>query len=112
VVSMTWMQYRHLGICSVHGTLVALTRQESEIVSILLMAKPNSLITHSEMIERVWPDPDTQPDTAKLVLKVYYNFLRKKLGQGIIISDWGRGVRLDHNGKTHHAKPKTPIGES
>lgn len=106
MVSMSWMQYRHLGLCRVHDTLIYLTELETEIVSTLLMAKPNSLITHKEMIERVWPDPELQPETASKVLGVYYTLLRKKLGRGIIVTEWGRGMRIDHDGETQH-QPKS-----
>jgi DNA-binding response OmpR family regulator len=84
-VSMTWPQYLRKE-CTV---TIELSRTETEILSVLLMAGERPLTCH-EIIERVYPDPDTQPDTALKALHVYIHRLRRKLGKDTICYEKAR----------------------
>lgn len=89
-ISMTWPQYRR-GSCSVDGIETYLTPHETALLSILLVRR-GSLVTHEELYEMVWTDPDNAPEPK--VVEVYICKLRKKV-PGVIETLWGRGYRID-----------------
>jgi DNA-binding response OmpR family regulator len=70
------------GLCRISGRTKRLTRLETEILAVLLVAHPDRWTTIDDLIEAVWPDPDTQPLTANRDLGVYIWRLRR-YGVGI-----------------------------
>jgi DNA-binding winged helix-turn-helix (wHTH) protein len=91
MISMTIPQYcRHE--CTINGFAVKLRPQAAEVLSILLVSDPNEFVAQSELIEFVWPDPDSQPDYADTLLGKMFTILRQS---GVAIeNDWGRGWRI------------------
>jgi DNA-binding response OmpR family regulator len=75
-LSMTLPLYAE-GLCRISGRTKRLTRLETEILAVLLVAHPDRWTTIDDLIEAVWPDPDTQPLTANRDLGVYIWRLRR-----------------------------------
>lgn len=92
MISMTWPQYLRRQ-CTVDGRVVALGRTEVEIISALLIAHP-SPVKIPELIERVYPDPDLEPDYATSVLTVIIHRFRRKFPNQIT-NRYGLGYHLD-----------------
>ena len=92
---MTLPQYRR-GEVSVDGVPVHLTPNETELVALMLVSDPNQIVDRDTFIEVIWPNPDTQPDTAPKIIDVMVMRCRKK---GVPIdTSWGWGFRiLEHN---------------
>jgi hypothetical protein len=78
------------GEVMVDGARVHLTPLEMRMVSALLVTPPDRVIETYDLIEIMWPNPDTQPETAtKIITVVKYKLLTK----GIEIKNcWGRGL--------------------
>jgi DNA-binding winged helix-turn-helix (wHTH) protein len=78
------------GEVMVDGNRVHLTPTEMRLVSLLLVTPPDSVIETYDLIEALWPNPDTQPETAPKIISV----MRYKLvHKGIRIRTcWGRGM--------------------
>jgi DNA-binding response OmpR family regulator len=76
MVSMTWPEYL-AGCCRINGRLTRLTFLQTEILLALLLQKPERLMGQSEMIERIWPDPDSEPEYARGVFTITVMALRR-----------------------------------
>jgi DNA-binding response OmpR family regulator len=78
------------GEVMVDGARIHLTPLEMRMVSALLVTPPDRVIETYDLIEIMWPNPDTQPETAtKIITVVKYKLLTK----GIDIRNcWGRGL--------------------
>jgi hypothetical protein len=92
-VSMTAPQMRR-NECSIAGESTRLTPLATNLLSVLLLNHPDRYLGTNELIERVWPDPDFEPDSACDAIKQYVFRLR---GSGIRIvraKSSGRGYRI------------------
>jgi hypothetical protein len=74
---MTWPQYlRHQ--CRVDGRLVRLGgKYEHQLLFLLLVNWPR-LVVYEEVIEWLWPDPDTQPLGVRLLIYSLVSRLKKR----------------------------------
>lgn len=80
---------------TVHGSEVALTPREFEILE-CLAADPGRVVTRQELLERIW---DAHWYGPTKVLDVHVAALRRKLGvAGLIETVYGRGFRLGEVG--------------
>jgi DNA-binding winged helix-turn-helix (wHTH) protein len=88
-VSMTLPQMRR-GECVLGDALIVrLTPCELSLLALLLVTPPGRVVEYDEIIETLWPDPDTQPLTAPKIISVIKYRLQLK---GIHIDCyWGRG---------------------
>jgi hypothetical protein len=50
---------------------------EFRVLEALLLARPDRALQMNELIERVWPDPAVEPETASWVVKRYLSDLRR-----------------------------------
>jgi DNA-binding SARP family transcriptional activator len=73
----------------IDGVLVKLSRMRHELLSLLLLRPPKSLVTLDEIIEALWPDPDLQPLGT---LDCIHNFIMQLRRAGVtIVGQHGRG---------------------
>jgi DNA-binding winged helix-turn-helix (wHTH) protein len=84
MITMRWPQYLRRE-CTVH-----LSRQQTEALSTLLMRYPDA-VSHGDLIEAIWPDPDLEPD-AESKVHTAITRLRAKIGNRILCDR--RGYRL------------------
>lgn len=91
-ISMTWPQYLR-SCCSFEGRELHFQPRHTEVLLMLLLAKPE-FVSRSGMIERLYPDPDLEPDYAEEIIKKSIHFLRRQLGKGSIETQYGNGWRL------------------
>lgn len=90
-VSMTVPQMKRRE-CTVDGETVRLTPKMERVVSLLLMRRGH-IVPCSDLIEYVYPDPETQPETAWNCIMVgichadrtLKRHVRTIFGQGLII---------------------------
>ncbi len=88
-VRMTWPQHQRREI-EIGGVRVYLRPKLHMMASVLVM-RPG-IVSHGDLIEAIWPDPDFEPDHARNLLHVYANQLRAR---GVpVIEHWGRGFEL------------------
>lgn len=91
-VSMSWEE--HLaGCCRIDGKLTRLPMSEARTLAAMIMTFPGEVTTISDLIDRVWPEPDTSPEYAARIVTCYVRRLRAR---GIPIETWhGVGYRLE-----------------
>lgn len=88
MISMTLPQCRRHE-ATIDGEVVHLTPNETELVALMLVSDPNQIVDKDTFIEAIWPNPDTQPDTAPKIIDVLVMWCRKK---GVPITTvWGYG---------------------
>lgn len=88
MISMTWPEYLR-GECTLK---VRLTPRENELLSCLLMRHPEAVPVR-DLVEAIYPDAETEPDTSEDQIRIVADNLRKKLGPRHIVKDWrGYGV--------------------
>lgn len=85
---MTWPQYLRRE-CSVTAQL---SPQENELISTLLVRHPQP-VTTGELVEALWPDPDSEPGLPEARVGNVIASIRRKVGSGHVRHD-GRGYRL------------------
>jgi DNA-binding response OmpR family regulator len=73
---MTWPEYL-AGVCRVDGRLRRLTYQEADVLCVLLLGNPHKSISSAEMIERMWENSDSEPATAKDLIRSVVGRLRR-----------------------------------
>lgn len=92
-VSMTWPQYlRHE--CTRGGEVVRLAPAQAEFLSILLVNHPDRYLSNEELIERMWPDPDLEPDSSNRIVDQYIMRLRRKGIRVVRARGHSRGYRI------------------
>lgn len=79
--------------CRFHGRSVQLTRKQTSILEYLLIRRGN-YCSMEELIEYVYPDPDTQALTANEVITVLISRMRKVL-PGVILTYQGKGYLIE-----------------
>jgi hypothetical protein len=88
-VSMTVPQL-HRHECTIDGMAIPLSPHETDLLSLLLVSAPGEVVDRDTVIEAIWPDPDLQPLTALVAIRVYVAALRR-IGIGIDTIGFGRG---------------------
>lgn len=88
MISMTWPQYLRRE-CRV---TVRLSHQENEVLSTLLARHPQP-VTTGDLVEALWPDPDTEPRLPENRVSKLIASIRRKVGFDHIELD-GQGYRL------------------
>lgn len=110
---MTWPQHQR-GQCQVDGHVVELGRRLADILSTLLARSPH-IVPTEDLIEEVWPDPDTQPLTARHILSRCAADLRRLVGRTHIrtLYRWGYSVVQAPSlmDKLSRPSPKVPLTE-
>jgi DNA-binding winged helix-turn-helix (wHTH) protein len=97
------------GDCMVNGNRVHLTPTEHRLVSLLLLTPPGHVVETYDIIEHVWPNPDTQPETATKIISVLKYKL--KSAKGIDVKTcWGRGLYA-FSAESRGGRPKVPHGQ-
>jgi DNA-binding response OmpR family regulator len=76
IVSMTVPQMRRHE-CTIDGTVVRLPPQVADLLALLLMRSPDDIVDRATIIEAIWPNPDLQPLTATIAIRVYVAALRR-----------------------------------
>lgn len=89
--SMTWPQYLR-SECRHNGRVVSLSRYECELVSLLLMRRGH-ILSHHQLIEALYPNPDREPDYAVNLMHRRHLALKRKL-PGLIEMVHGRGLSI------------------
>ena len=90
-VAMTVPQMRRRE-CSVDGKRWRLAPGVHRLLVILMLADPDLVVSYEDLVEMMWPDPDTQPLTAVMVIHAYMQTLRRV---GVTIeTERGRGLRI------------------
>lgn len=74
-ISMTWPEYLHCQ-CWYHGRLIKLRRLHADLLLVLLLNRGRTL-SRNELIERLWPDPNLEPEFAEEALRVQMMWLRR-----------------------------------
>jgi DNA-binding winged helix-turn-helix (wHTH) protein len=92
MISMTWPQYRRCE-CMIEGFVVRLTRREADALSTLLMRLPG-VVSLSDLIGSIFPDPDDEPDNAKAITQNVLANLAAKIGRFRIRNHPRCGYRL------------------
>jgi len=87
-ISMTWPQYCR-GECTFDGERIALPPLEAKILMVLLIRR-GEVVSTTEMIEAIYPNPDLEPDWAESIIFSKFSHLRDKL-PGLIETVWGWG---------------------
>lgn len=88
MISMTWPQYLRRE-CRVTAKL---SPQENEVLSTLLARHPQP-VTTGDLVEALWPDPDSEPRLPENRIGTLIASIRRKIGRDHIKSD-GQGYRL------------------
>jgi hypothetical protein len=77
---------------TVDGLTYRLSPMCHRLLLILLLRGPNRVTTNADLIEALWPDPDTQPEATRENIHAYVMRLRRL---GVPIETLGRvGLRL------------------
>lgn len=71
-----------------------LTPQQARILEVLLVVQPR-ILTRSELISALWPDPDDEPGDPENIVDVQICRLRRVLGPGMISTFINNGYRLE-----------------
>lgn len=80
---MTWPEYQ-ASCCRLDNVLTRMGPTQAEVLCILLLAHPDTYITREEMIGRLWPNPDDEPESViGSYVHVYMSRLRLR---GIVIA--------------------------
>lgn len=77
---MTWPCYLRNSI-KVDGVEVKLTPKVCDL-AFLLLVRRDSFVPLPEIIEFLWPDPDSEPDFSEDVIRTYATRLRRALPDG------------------------------
>lgn len=92
-VSMTWPQLIK-NECTIGDKVVRVAPAAAQLLVIMLLQHPYGYLTNTELIERMWPDPDLEPDTAVRIIDQYILRLRR-VGVCIVrAKGFGRGYRI------------------
>lgn len=95
-VSLTWPEYL-AGCCRIDGRLTRLSFQEADMLLALLLGHPARWTTRAMLIDRMWPDPDKQPEAASSHLTVLISKLRRR---GVRIeNEYGFGYRIPRSAR-------------
>lgn len=86
-VSMTLGQFRRCE-CIIGGERRRLRPMAANLLFLLLVRAPGGFVSHIDILEWLWPDPDLEPDYAESMISRYVYILRKA------------GVRLEHQQKS------------
>jgi DNA-binding response OmpR family regulator len=78
MITMTWPQYRR-SQCSIGDWTVDLSPIEAELLSTLLLRYPNP-VTINELVDIVYPDPDSEPDYPEGQIVQRMMHLARKIG--------------------------------
>jgi hypothetical protein len=92
-VSMTWPQLLRAE-CKLGDDIVRLRPASATLLSILLVQNPEGYLTNEELIVRMWPDPDLEPDSASRIIDQYLMFLRQSGIRVVRAHGKGRGYRI------------------
>ena len=87
---MTWPQYLRRE-CNVTARL---SRREAELLATLLMRHPGPVST-SDLIEALYPDPDSEPEFPESEVRRVVSRLRAKVGRNHIVQARSGGYRLN-----------------
>jgi DNA-binding response OmpR family regulator len=74
------------------GRVIRFRPGEYRVLLALAMSPPERALTVHDIIERCWPDPDSEPDWSESTVKIYIGHLRR-LGVPIQ-TDRGRGYLI------------------
>jgi hypothetical protein len=91
-VRMVWFPSRNDHDCELDGQRLKLTPLEVRVLEALLVCDARTFTRDPQLVERIWPDPDLEPDAARNILKVYVLKLRRK-GIRILTMRW-KGYRI------------------
>jgi DNA-binding response OmpR family regulator len=91
-IRMTWPMYLR-SECECRGALVSLAPSGADILAALLLRR-GELVSHAELIEALWPEPDFEPETSINCLAVHMMRLRQRL-PSLIETWWGRGYMIE-----------------
>lgn len=86
MISMTWPQALRREV-AVDGRAIRLSPLEHDVVAAILMAPPDRELSTPDLIERVWPNADTQPECARQVLRSTVSRARRR-GVPILSANW------------------------
>lgn len=75
-VSMTYYQLLRRE-CTLGGEVIRLAGEQARLLAILLMQNPHRYFDFGELIERMWPNPDEEPQSALKVIDQYIYRLRR-----------------------------------
>lgn len=89
---MTWPQYKR-GLCLVNGVRVRLSERQALVLAIVMMRHDG--VTHGELIEAIWPDPDDEPGNPSAGVDRAIYLLRRKIHPHKLIHDRLKGYRID-----------------
>ncbi len=108
VVSMTLPQAKR-SEATINGQRVQITPGGHRLLKLLLLSNPGRFISPQNLVETMWPNPDTQPLTALNILRVYVTWLRKldvrieqQYGFGYRIPPENRGL-AEHRAQLKYA---------
>lgn len=79
-VRLTWPLYQRHSL-EVDGAEVRLTPKVCEL-ALLLMLRRGQFVPLPQIIEFLWPDPDSEPDFSEDVIRTYATRLRRALPDG------------------------------
>src|SRR5688572_11456122 len=94
MISMTLPQYRR-GECTIDGHVVRMRRTCTELLAVLLVA--DRFLSHSELTEAVWPDPDFEPEFARNTIE--QSILRLRRNGVVIECQYSFGWRIPRDAR-------------
>ncbi|HET7255611.1 MAG TPA: winged helix-turn-helix domain-containing protein [Xanthobacteraceae bacterium] len=90
-IEMRWADYMRRE-CVYLGRRVQMTPRHCDILSILLLNR-GQMLTTNEIIERLWPDPDLEPEWPKDTVRTHIYQLRNR-APGIIETIGSQGYMV------------------
>lgn len=78
--------------CTHYGRVVRLTHRECEVLTILLLRRGTPVST-TELIEAIYPNPDSEPDYGVSTIGAFLCRLRRKM-PGLIETNWCWGYSI------------------
>jgi DNA-binding winged helix-turn-helix (wHTH) protein len=88
---MTWPLYQRSEVM-VNGSRVALQRKQADLLAVLLLRR-GEVVSKTDLIEALWPDPDGSPEGEEVVLFQHVYYLRRRI-PGIVRTHIGRGYSI------------------
>ncbi len=89
------------------GAAVVYFRRRPFLIALAILAARGDLVPQAELIDLLWPDPDTQALTADLMVRHY--LIKTRLGLdalGLTVAvSWGRGWYLSAQTETPPSQP-------